>query len=184
MLRKTQPPRRLPRCYEEQNDRLSSESVYPPVERRASRDASEMALRSARRASLSLAFALFSCSRCLLANVVGLWLLGIAVLHVLVVRTSTLAVLSGLGQSAHKFGTDLRLLAHRQEVEEPFEDKQVGSSAMAYKRNPMRAERMCSLARFVSTLPISAKLNPQRAPQPHHHRQPQHVADRESEHGR
>src|SRR5436190_13282215 len=99
MLRKTQPPRRLPRCYEEQNDRLSSESVYPPVERRASRDASEMALRSARRASLSLAFALFSCSRCLLANVVGLWLLGIAVLHVLVVRTSTLAVLSGLGHA-------------------------------------------------------------------------------------
>jgi adenylosuccinate lyase len=64
--------------------------------------------------------------------------------------------LSGIGQSAHKFGTDLRLLAHRQEVEEPFEKGQVGSSAMAYKRNPMRAERMCGLARFVSTLAVSA----------------------------
>jgi adenylosuccinate lyase len=60
--------------------------------------------------------------------------------------------LSGLCQSAHKYGTDLRLLAHRQELEEPFETGQVGSSAMAYKRNPMRAERMCSLARFVSSL--------------------------------
>src|SRR5438552_3232742 len=60
--------------------------------------------------------------------------------------------LSGLCQSAHKYGTDLRLLAHRQELEEPFEAGQVGSSAMAYKRNPMRAERMCSLARFVSSL--------------------------------
>jgi adenylosuccinate lyase len=65
-------------------------------------------------------------------------------------------VLSGIAQSAHKFGTDLRLLAHRQEVEEPFESKQVGSSAMAYKRNPMRAERMCGLARFVSSLAVSA----------------------------
>jgi adenylosuccinate lyase len=64
-------------------------------------------------------------------------------------------VLSGLAQSAHKFGTDLRLLAHRQEVEEPFEADQVGSSAMAYKRNPMRAERMCGLARFVSSLAVS-----------------------------
>jgi adenylosuccinate lyase len=60
--------------------------------------------------------------------------------------------LSGLCQSAHKYGTDLRLLAHLQEIEEPFESGQVGSSAMAYKRNPMRAERMCSLARFVSSL--------------------------------
>jgi adenylosuccinate lyase len=65
-------------------------------------------------------------------------------------------VLSGIGQTAHKFGTDLRLLAHRQEVEEPFEAEQVGSSAMAYKRNPMRAERMCGLARFVSSLAVSA----------------------------
>jgi adenylosuccinate lyase len=60
--------------------------------------------------------------------------------------------LSGICQSAHKFGTDLRLLAHRWEVEEPFETEQVGSSAMAYKRNPMRAERMCGLSRFVMNL--------------------------------
>jgi adenylosuccinate lyase len=72
------------------------------------------------------------------------------------VDSQVLDVLSGLAQSAHKFGTDLRLLAHRQELDEPFEAKQVGSSAMAYKRNPMRAERMCGLARFVSTLAVSA----------------------------
>jgi adenylosuccinate lyase len=64
--------------------------------------------------------------------------------------------LSGLGQSLHKWGTDLRLLAHRQEIDEPFEAEQVGSSAMAYKRNPMRAERMCSLARFLMGLPAMA----------------------------
>ncbi len=72
------------------------------------------------------------------------------------VDSQVLDALSGVGQSAHKFGTDLRLLAHRQEVEEPFEAEQVGSSAMPYKRNPMRAERMCGLARFVSTLAVSA----------------------------
>ncbi|QEL20174.1 adenylosuccinate lyase [Limnoglobus roseus] len=64
--------------------------------------------------------------------------------------------LSGLGQSAHKWGSDLRLLAHRQEVDEPFESGQVGSSAMAYKRNPMRAERMCSLSRYLMGLPPMA----------------------------
>jgi adenylosuccinate lyase len=64
------------------------------------------------------------------------------------VDTQVLAVLSGLAESAHRFGTDLRLLAHEREVEEPFEANQIGSSAMAYKRNPMRAERICSLARF------------------------------------
>jgi adenylosuccinate lyase len=64
--------------------------------------------------------------------------------------------LSGLAQSAHKWGTDLRLLAHRQEVDEPFEAEQVGSSSMAYKRNPMRAERMCSLSRFLMGLPAMA----------------------------
>jgi adenylosuccinate lyase len=58
-------------------------------------------------------------------------------------------VLSSIAQSAHKFATDVRLLAHRREVEEPFESTQVGSSAMPWKRNPMRSERICSLARFV-----------------------------------
>jgi adenylosuccinate lyase len=72
------------------------------------------------------------------------------------IDSQILDVLSGLAQSAHKYGTDLRLLAHRQEVEEPFEADQVGSSAMAYKRNPMRAERMCGLARFIGSLAISA----------------------------
>jgi len=71
------------------------------------------------------------------------------------VDSQVLDALSGIGQSASKFGTDLRLLAHRQEVEEPFEAEQVGSSAMAYKRNPMRAERMCGLARFLQTLAVS-----------------------------
>jgi adenylosuccinate lyase len=72
------------------------------------------------------------------------------------IDTQVLDALSGLAQSAHKWGTDLRLLAHRQEIDEPFEADQVGSSAMAYKRNPMRAERMCSLSRFVSGLPAMA----------------------------
>jgi adenylosuccinate lyase len=63
-----------------------------------------------------------------------------------------LTVLSGIAQSAHKFANDLRLLANRKELEEPFEAKQVGSSAMAYKRNPMRAERMTGLARVVMAL--------------------------------
>ena len=72
------------------------------------------------------------------------------------VDSQVLDALSGLAQSAHKYGTDLRLLAHRQEIEEPFEAEQVGSSAMAYKRNPMRAERMCGLARFVVSLAANA----------------------------
>lgn len=67
-----------------------------------------------------------------------------------------LNVLSGIAQSAYKFSSDLRLLQHMGEVEEPFEKKQVGSSAMAYKRNPMRCERIASLARYV----IVDALNP------------------------
>jgi len=63
-----------------------------------------------------------------------------------------LAALSGVAASAAKFATDLRLLQHEGEILEPFESEQVGSSAMAYKRNPMRAERMTSLARFVIEL--------------------------------
>nr|MCU0706529.1 adenylosuccinate lyase [Fimbriiglobus sp.] len=72
------------------------------------------------------------------------------------IDTQVLDALSGLAQSAHKWGNDLRLLAHRQEIDEPFEDKQIGSSAMAYKRNPMRAERLCSLSRFLMGLPAMA----------------------------
>ncbi len=60
-----------------------------------------------------------------------------------------LATLAGIAQSAQKFATDVRLLAHRKEIEEPFESEQVGSSAMAYKRNPMRCERIGALSRFV-----------------------------------
>lgn len=73
------------------------------------------------------------------------------------VDSQVLAALSGIAQSAHKAGTDLRLLQSFKEIEEPFEEKQIGSSAMAYKRNPMRAERMCSLARFVMSLSSSAE---------------------------
>ena len=62
---------------------------------------------------------------------------------------SVLSVLSGIAQSASKFATDMRLLCHLKEVEEPFEKNQIGSSAMPYKRNPMRCERICSLARYV-----------------------------------
>ncbi len=67
------------------------------------------------------------------------------------VDAGVLATLSGIAQSAGKFATDLRLLSHLKECEEPFEGKQIGSSAMPYKRNPMRCERICSLARYVIT---------------------------------
>lgn len=67
-----------------------------------------------------------------------------------------LNVLSSISQSAYKFGNDLRLLQNLKEIEEPFEKNQIGSSAMAYKRNPMRSERICSLSRYV----ISSALNP------------------------
>ena len=67
-----------------------------------------------------------------------------------------LSALSGLAQSAYKMCGDIRLLANLREIEEPFGKKQIGSSAMAYKRNPMRSERVCSLARYLMSLPINA----------------------------
>lgn len=73
------------------------------------------------------------------------------------VDSRVLNVLAGIAQSAHKFSNDIRLLQHMKEVEEPFEKHQIGSSAMAYKRNPMRSERMASLANYV----ISDAMNPQ-----------------------
>lgn len=71
------------------------------------------------------------------------------------VDSQVIDVLSGIAQSAHKAATDIRILAHRKELEEPFEKHQIGSSAMAYKRNPMRCERICGLARFVMSLQTS-----------------------------
>lgn len=72
------------------------------------------------------------------------------------VDSRVLNVLSGIAQSAHKFSNDIRLLQHLKEVEEPFEKSQIGSSAMAYKRNPMRSERIASLANYV----MSDAMNP------------------------
>src|SRR6266542_6152954 len=63
-----------------------------------------------------------------------------------------LNAISSFGTTAHKIATDLRLLANLKEIEEPFEKDQIGSSAMAYKRNPMRCERVCGLARHMMTL--------------------------------
>jgi len=68
---------------------------------------------------------------------------------------AVLSALAGLGQSAAKMATDLRLLSHLKEVEEPYEAKQIGSSAMPYKRNPMRSERICALARFLQSLMLN-----------------------------
>lgn len=73
------------------------------------------------------------------------------------VDAQILDALSGIAQSGHKAGNDLRILQHRKEIEEPFGKDQIGSSAMAYKRNPMRAERMCSLARFAMSLGPNAE---------------------------
>lgn len=72
------------------------------------------------------------------------------------VDSRVVSVLAGIAQSAHKFSNDIRLLQHLKEVEEPFEKNQIGSSAMAYKRNPMRCERMASLANYV----MSDMMNP------------------------
>lgn len=69
---------------------------------------------------------------------------------------NVLSVLSGIAQSAYKMCGDIRLLANLKEVEEPFSKTQIGSSAMAYKRNPMRSERVCSLARYIMGLPTGA----------------------------
>lgn len=69
---------------------------------------------------------------------------------------NVLCVLSQLAQSAYKFSNDIRILQNMKELEEPFEKSQIGSSAMAYKRNPMRSERMGSLARFVISLPVNS----------------------------
>ncbi|TET32088.1 MAG: adenylosuccinate lyase [Planctomycetota bacterium] len=74
------------------------------------------------------------------------------------VDAKVLGGLCGIAQSASKFSIDLRLLAHMREIEEPFGKKQVGSSAMAYKRNPMRAERMTALSRYLMTLAGNAPL--------------------------
>ena len=70
--------------------------------------------------------------------------------------TQVVQVLVGVAQSAHKFSNDIRLLQHLKEIEEPFEKNQIGSSAMAYKRNPMRSERIAALANYV----ISDSINP------------------------
>jgi adenylosuccinate lyase len=72
------------------------------------------------------------------------------------IDSTVLGALSGIAQSASKYATDLRLLQHEGEVLEPTEQEQIGSSAMAYKRNPMRAERVCALARHVMTLAANA----------------------------
>lgn len=72
------------------------------------------------------------------------------------IDSKVLGVLAGIAQSAHKFSNDIRLLQHLKEIEEPFEKNQIGSSAMAYKRNPMRSERIASLANYV----MSDLMNP------------------------
>lgn len=71
------------------------------------------------------------------------------------VDSQVIDAVAGVASSAHKAASDLRILAHRKEMEEPFEESQIGSSAMPYKRNPMRSERICGLARFVMSLPAS-----------------------------
>ena len=79
------------------------------------------------------------------------------------VDAQVLDALAGIAASAHKAATDLRILAHRKEIEEPFEEDQIGSSAMAYKRNPMRGERICGLARFAMSLAVERGRNARHA---------------------
>lgn len=74
------------------------------------------------------------------------------------IDAKVLALLSNIAQSAHKFTNDLRLLANLKEIEEPFEKNQIGSSAMAYKRNPMRSERISALSKFVISLQNSSAM--------------------------
>ena len=71
---------------------------------------------------------------------------------------NVLCVLSQIAQSAYKFSNDIRILQNMKEVEEPFEKSQIGSSAMAYKRNPMRSERMGSLCRYMVSLPMNSAI--------------------------
>ena len=75
------------------------------------------------------------------------------------VDTKIMNILAGIGASAYKFSNDIRLLQHLHEIEEPFESQQIGSSAMAYKRNPMRSERIASLSRFLITDLLNSYLN-------------------------
>ncbi|WP_226064447.1 adenylosuccinate lyase [Kaistella polysaccharea] len=74
------------------------------------------------------------------------------------IDAKVVALLSNIAQSAHKFSNDLRLLQNLKEIEEPFEKNQIGSSAMAYKRNPMRSERIGALAKFVMSLSTSSAM--------------------------
>jgi adenylosuccinate lyase len=71
---------------------------------------------------------------------------------------NVLCVLSQIAQSAYKFSNDIRILQNMKEIEEPFEKKQIGSSAMAYKRNPMRSERIGALARYAISLPMNSAI--------------------------